>query len=102
MRHPDGNSCGWNGMSFVPDEDCVVTVPLEAVPDLLPHGFLPVPPKADRKRRAPEPAPAPLDVTAVQGSDRAGVRFEKDADGTPHPDGVADAPPPPAPAPDKA
>lgn len=43
MRHPDGGSCGWGGSAYEPDEHGVVTVPAAAVPDLLPHGFRPVP-----------------------------------------------------------
>jgi hypothetical protein len=43
MRHPEGGSCGWGSIAYEPDEHGVVTVPAAAVPDLVPHGFRPVP-----------------------------------------------------------
>ena len=95
-------SCGWGGIAFEPDEDGVVEVPTEAVGDLLPFGFRPVPPKPEPKLRRTRPAeevmlggmpgiardiaPGITVVTPVQGTDRAGSPFEKDLDGTPHPD----------------
>jgi hypothetical protein len=51
MRHPDGGSCGWGADLYEPDEHGVVTVPASAVPDLMPHGFRPVP---DEVRTTPE------------------------------------------------
>lgn len=43
VKHPDGASCGWGGVSYEPDADGVVEVPAAAVSDLICHGFRPVP-----------------------------------------------------------
>jgi hypothetical protein len=101
MRNDAGTGCGWGGIAFQPDEDGVVEVPIEAIGDLLSHGFYTVPapvagPAPARRRggRPGEPAPVPPvppppAPPAVQGTDGGGQRFEKDADKTPHPDAPA-------------
>lgn len=43
MRHPDGYSCGWNGIAYQPDERGIVTVDHAAVTDLQNFGFRRVP-----------------------------------------------------------
>jgi hypothetical protein len=110
MRHPDGNSCGWGGIAFEPDADGVVTVPLEAVPDLLPHGFKPAPPKPEPAPEEPKHAPGGEQVAEAprkrqgappQTSDTAARPFAKDPEGTPHPDVPPGAAPGPAAAPAK-
>ncbi len=43
MRNPAGTGCGWRDTAYAPDEHGVVTVPAEALLDLLSHEFRPVP-----------------------------------------------------------
>ena len=45
MFHPDGHGCSWRGVDYPVDEDGVVHVPPGAPEDIMPHGFLPAPPK---------------------------------------------------------
>jgi hypothetical protein len=39
MRNADGTGCSWRGVSYEPDENGVVTVPVAAAADLIDHGF---------------------------------------------------------------
>ncbi len=43
MRNPAGTGCGWRDTAYAPDEHGVVTVPAEALLDLLSHEYRPVP-----------------------------------------------------------
>lgn len=43
LKHPDGLSCGWNGVAYEPDADGVVEVPAAASAELKWHGFVPAP-----------------------------------------------------------
>lgn len=48
LHHPAGPTpCSWGGLGFEPDEDGVVTVPIEAIDDLKSHGFVAAPPKVE-------------------------------------------------------
>ena len=60
LRNSAGTGCSWGGASFEPDEDGVISVPAEAVPDLQSHGFMPAPPKTERlvpRHKGPAGAP---------------------------------------------
>jgi hypothetical protein len=44
LVHPEGaRGCGWDGRSFVPDVDGILTVPAAAAAELAAHGFVPAP-----------------------------------------------------------
>ncbi len=42
VAHPQGLGCSWGGVTYSPDTQGLVVVPLAAAADLLVHGFKPV------------------------------------------------------------
>jgi hypothetical protein len=53
------SSCSWGGQSFEPDADGAVTVPVEALADLVNHNFVPYNEALAPKHEEPAPAAAP-------------------------------------------
>ncbi|MGH7093761.1 MAG: hypothetical protein ACREFB_09535 [Stellaceae bacterium] len=43
LRHPDARACSVDGRIFESDREGVFLVPADVVPELAPHGFVPVP-----------------------------------------------------------
>jgi hypothetical protein len=43
LRHPDARACSVGGRNFAAERDGVFLVPADVVPELAPHGFVPVP-----------------------------------------------------------
>ncbi len=79
MRNPAGTGCGWRDTAYATDAHGVVTVPAEALLDLLSHEYRPVP---------DEPAPVTKKLAEWLQDSVDSVLDEPDTDPVP------DLPPP--------
>jgi hypothetical protein len=97
-------ACSWGGQTFLPDEDGAVTVPVEAMAELVNHHFVPYNEALAPQHKEPAaPAPAaPAGKPPKQTADAGGAtKHVPDPEGAAHPDGVAPKPEPaPKPVPD--
>jgi hypothetical protein len=93
-------ACSWGSQTFLPDEDGAVTVPVEAMADLVNHHFVPyneaLAPKHEEAPAVAAAAPAKPRQTAEGGG---ATKLPEDPKGSPHPDEVPAPAKKPAPEP---